>query len=69
VRHHKKKDETTRVTGPDPVDAFLAQAPFVEADGVDEAAIQRDELLHGGPDAEAISEKIRLMNHHHEQSR
>ncbi|MGA2968845.1 MAG: hypothetical protein ABSE75_03460 [Acidimicrobiales bacterium] len=69
MRHHKKEDDSERATGPDPVDVFLAQAPFVEQNGVDEAAIQRDELLHGGPDAEAIGEAIRLKNLHHEQNR
>jgi hypothetical protein len=66
VGGHKKTDATAQSTGPDPVDAFLAQAPFVERDGVEEAAIERDELLHGGPDSDAISEAIQLMNQHHE---
>jgi hypothetical protein len=66
VRHHKKKEAVTQAPGPDPVDAFLAQTPFVEHNEVDEAAITRDELLHGGPDADAISEAIQLMNQHHE---
>jgi hypothetical protein len=69
VRRHKKDDVAAQATEPDPVDTFLAQAPFVESEGVDEAAIKREELLHGGPDADAISETIRLKNLHHDQSR
>lgn len=66
MRRHKKADAPALATEPDAVDAFLAQAPFVERDGVDEASFDRDELLHGGPDASAISEAIQLMNQHHE---
>ena len=69
MKRHKKTELAAQSTAPDPVDAFLAQAPFVETDGVDDAAIERDRLANSGPDAEAISEKIRLTNLHHEQSR
>jgi hypothetical protein len=69
VRRHKKEPVAAQATEPDPVDTFLAQAPFVEQEGVEEAAVARDELLRSGHDADAISETIRLMNLHHEQSR
>jgi hypothetical protein len=66
VRRHNKKEVTDLSNVPDPVDTFLAQAPFIEKDGVDDAAVQREELVHGGPDADAISTSIELMNQHHE---
>lgn len=66
MKRHKKESITAQKTGPDPVVAFMAQAPFVEEDGIDDAAVKREELLHGGIDANAISEAIELMNLHHE---
>jgi hypothetical protein len=48
------------------IDAFLAEPPFVEAPGVDDEAMRRDELLHNGPDAASIEESIELLNEHHQ---
>jgi hypothetical protein len=48
------------------IDAFLAEAPFVETPGVDDEAIRRDELLRKVPDAASIAESIELLNEHHQ---
>jgi hypothetical protein len=65
MRRHKKKGVLVQADPADPVEVFLAQPPFVEPEGVEEAALERDELLHGGPDVESIAEVTRLRNLHH----
>lgn len=49
----------------DPVEAFLAQPPSVEAPGVDAAARKRPEILHSGPDADSIAEAFSLLRERH----
>ena len=48
-----------------PVDAFLAQPPFVETPGLDETAVEREDLLHRGPDPESIVEAVELLRERH----
>jgi hypothetical protein len=68
MRHHDDQDDDEKTDDAelnDPVDTFLAQEPFVETPGVDEAALEREKLLHPGPDAESIVEAVELFNEHH----
>lgn len=59
-------DDTSSATEPNPVDEFLAQPPFVETPGVDDAAVEREELLHPQPDSEAIADAMEVLRERHE---
>jgi hypothetical protein len=65
MRRHKGEGVEEPPDPADPVDVFLAQPPFVEPEGIDEAALECDELLRGGSDVESIAEATRLRNQHH----
>jgi hypothetical protein len=63
--HHDDHDETTISDDSEPIDTFLTQPPFVETPGLDEAAVEREKLLHPGPDPESIVEAVELLRERH----
>jgi hypothetical protein len=52
-------------SGAEAVENFLAQPALVETPGVDDAAKEREETLHRGPDAASIAEAIELLQQRH----
>jgi hypothetical protein len=64
-RDESPNEDPRPSSGAEAIENFLAQPPLVETPGLDDAALEREETLHQGPDAESIAEAIELLHQRH----